>query len=85
MDSGSILSESYPLPYVVKPYSWVSCDDALPESGVLVVVCKTFYGDGGETKRFCDVDFGWRYSSEFKWEKGGKVSHWMMMPELPNG
>lgn len=64
--------------------TWIKVEDSLPQSGRYVLTVKKYLHDSGWGDPFAIVDRGWTtYTDNFRWEKGGKTTHWMEMPELP--
>lgn len=51
---------------------WISVKDRLPDDGVEVIVVK----DGKSYP-------AWHETGPFGWSVGGKVTHWMPLPEAP--
>lgn len=70
---------------------WRKIEDKLPPCGVDVLVLKTYihseYGKKGYhpdasfwTKPVIQIDCIW---SEGRWHQGGKATHWMPLPKIP--
>lgn len=57
-----------------KPDSWISVKDRLPEDGDEVIVVSN--------GKPCA---SWHEAGDFGWAVGGKVTHWMPLPEAPKG
>lgn len=63
---------------------WISINDRLPNSGEYVLVVRSYQGEFGWTDPMVDVTRMWnKTTGNVEWEEGGKVTHWMPLPEIP--
>jgi uncharacterized protein DUF551 len=57
---------------------------SLPNDGEVVLCIKKYMDNHGWTQSEYFLDSGFRNAfGEFMWKKGGKVSHWMRLPKIP--
>lgn len=72
--------------------TWIKVEDQSPPTGEELLVIKTFldaeYGERGYhpdksfwTRPTVQIDTLW---SDKRWDRGGKVTHWMKLPEIPS-
>lgn len=62
---------------------WVSVDDRLPEEKVNCIVhYKHAYCDNDD---YCAIGFCFYDGEKFQLDQAYKVTHWMLLPQLPKG
>ena len=71
---------------------WIKIEDKPPPNGIDVLVLKTYldaeYGEHGYhpdksfwTRPVIQIDTYW---SDDRWHNGGKGTHWMQLPRIPD-